>query len=196
MSFLPSLLHSYFLTLSILTGIAIAQVKPAPAPPSRLVSPEVHSDDRVTFRFLAPNALDVKLEREGADPVSIEKDDQGVWTVTTARLPPDYYGYSFIADGARSLDASNPSLVPNLISPENSVHVPGPPTLPWELNDVPHGEIIITSITLRLRRMTAIITCTRHRATIGPRRRLIQCSISCTASATMPADGQRSGART
>jgi enterochelin esterase family protein len=141
MSFLPSLLHSYSITFSILTGIAVAQVKPAPAPPSRLVSPEVHSDDRVTFRFLAPNALDVKLEREGADPVSMQKDDQGVWTVTTARLPPDYYGYSFIADGARSLDASNPSLVPNLISPENSVHVPGPPTLPWELNDVPHGEI-------------------------------------------------------
>jgi enterochelin esterase-like enzyme len=139
---IPFLLRAYLLVFLTSTGFATAQVKPASAsPPPPLVSPEVHSDDRVTFRFLARNALDVKLEREGADPVSMQKDDQGVWTVTTAPLPPDYYGYSFIADGARSLDASNSSLVPNLISPENFVHVPGPPTLPWELNDVPHGEI-------------------------------------------------------
>jgi enterochelin esterase family protein len=71
----------------------------------------------------------------------MQKDEKGVWTVSTAPLAPDYYGYSFIADGVRSLDASNPSLVPNLISPGNFVHVPGPASLPWELNDVPHGEI-------------------------------------------------------
>jgi enterochelin esterase family protein len=32
-------------------------------------------------------------------------------------------------------------LKPNLLSTENAVHVPGPPSLPWELNDVPHGEV-------------------------------------------------------
>ena len=30
--------------------------------------------------------------------------------------------------------------MPNLISPGNYVHVPAP-SLPWELNDVPHGEV-------------------------------------------------------
>jgi enterochelin esterase-like enzyme len=71
----------------------------------------------------------------------MQKDDTGIWTVNTAPLPPDYYGYSIVVDGVRSLDPNNSGFVPNLLSPGNFVHVPGPPSLPWELNDVPHGEI-------------------------------------------------------
>jgi enterochelin esterase-like enzyme len=120
------------------------QTKPAQPPgfpPPPLVSPEVHSDGSVTFRISAPNAKEVKLDREGTDPLAMQKDDQGVWSVTTPTLAPDYYGYSFSVDGARTMDASNPLLVPNLLDPGNAVHVPGPPSLSWELNDVPHGEI-------------------------------------------------------
>lgn len=116
-----------------------AQTQPPQRPPS-LVTPEVHSDNSVTFRFLAPNAQEVKLAREGTEPVAMQKDDKGVWSVTTAPLPPDYYGYSLLVDGVRSLDPFNHGLVPNLISPGNFVHVPDP-ALPWELNDVPHGEV-------------------------------------------------------
>jgi enterochelin esterase-like enzyme len=39
------------------------------------------------------------------------------------------------------LDPYNPRLVPNLLTPANAVHVAGPTSLPWELNDVQHGEI-------------------------------------------------------
>lgn len=127
-------------------ALLIAQdVKPAQTPPPQrppsLNTPEVHSDNSVTFRFLAPNAQEVKLAREGAEPLAMQKDDKGVWTVNTAPLPPDYYGYSILVDGVRSLDSYNHGLVPNLLSPGNFVHVPGPPSLPWELNDVPHGEV-------------------------------------------------------
>jgi enterochelin esterase-like enzyme len=127
----------------LIFSLAIAQeAKPAPAPqpPSWLVTPEVHSDNRVTFRFLAPNAKEVKLAREGTEPVAMQKDDAGVWSVTTAPLAPDYYGYSMTVDGVRSLDPYNHGLVPNLISPGNFVHVPGP-SLPWEVSDVPRGEV-------------------------------------------------------
>ena len=128
--------------LFILAGLLVAQQsKPAPPQPEKLVTPEVHSDNSVTFRFLAPNAQDVKLEREGSDPVAMQKDDHGVWTVNTAALPPDYYGYSILVDGVRAIDPFNPELKPNLLSTENAVHVPGPSSLPWELNDVPHGQI-------------------------------------------------------
>ena len=61
--------------------------------------------------------------------------------MTTAPLTPDYYGYSVIVDGVRMIDPFNHLLKPNLLSTENMVHVPGPSSLPWELNDVPHGEI-------------------------------------------------------
>jgi enterochelin esterase-like enzyme len=133
-------------SVSIFCALATAQqAKPAqaqsPQRPPRLDTPEVHSDNSVTFRFLAPNAQEVKLAREGADPAAMQKDDKGVWTVNTSPLPPDYYGYSIVVDGVRSLDPYNHGLVPNLISPGNFVHVPGPPSLPWELNDVPHGEL-------------------------------------------------------
>ena len=139
------LIESCLSALLIFAVTSMAQDKPAqpspPPPPASLVSPEVHSDASVTFRFRAPNAIDVKLAREGAEPVPLQKDEQGVWSVTTAPLSPDYYGYSILVDGVRSIDPSNPLLVPNLLETANAVHVPGPPSLPWELNGVPHGEI-------------------------------------------------------
>jgi enterochelin esterase-like enzyme len=140
-----SLLPSCVCALLMLGLAAVAQDKPAqtppPRPPAPLVSPEVHTDGSVTFRFRAPNAVDVKLAREGTEAVAMQKDEQGVWSVTTAPLSPDYYGYSVIVDGVRSIDPSNHLLKPNLLATENAVHIPGPSSLPWELNDVPHGEI-------------------------------------------------------
>jgi enterochelin esterase-like enzyme len=143
---IPSAFFRLFPFILAVAAVAAAQQdKPAPAPPpappAPLVSPDVHTDGTVTFRFRAPNAQDVKLALEGTQPEAMQKDDQGVWSVTTAPLAPDYYGYSFVADGTRSLDPLNHWLTPNLLSPGNFVHVPGPASLPWELNDVPHGEI-------------------------------------------------------
>src|SRR6201984_338884 len=79
----------------------IARSQTAPPP---LISPDVHPDHTVTFRFRDPNAKEVALQLEGsAKPVPMQKDDQGVWSVTTDPLTPDYYGYSFLADGAAGL---------------------------------------------------------------------------------------------
>ena len=104
-------------------------------------SPEVHPDNRVTFRFRAPNANEVVLNREGAGNVPMQKDDQGVWTVTTDPLPPDIYGYSFVADSVRLVDPSNSLTKPNLLNLTSAVHVPGPSTLEWEIGNAPRGEL-------------------------------------------------------
>jgi len=122
------------------------QPKPAQSPvpqmPPALMTPEVHSDNSVTFRFRAPNAQEVSVRREGVtDPLPMQKDEASVWTVTTAPLPPDYYGYSIIVDGQRTIDPYNSLLKPNLLSTENMVHVQGEKSTSWELNDVPHGEV-------------------------------------------------------
>jgi enterochelin esterase-like enzyme len=130
-----------FLSLFWFTCFVLAQQAKAPQPPERVISPEVHPDSSVTFRFVAPNAQEVKLERDGAEAVAMQKDDRGVWSVTTPPLAPDYYEYSFAVDGARALDPFNSVLVPNLISPSNAVLVPGGTSVRWEVNDVPHGEI-------------------------------------------------------
>src|SRR5260370_17103298 len=66
----------------------------AQAPPPPVISPEVHTDRSVTFRFRAPNDQEVAVSIEGmAKSLPMQKDDQGVWTVTTHPLPPDYYPY-------------------------------------------------------------------------------------------------------
>jgi enterochelin esterase-like enzyme len=113
--------------------------EPQAAPP--IVSPEVSEDRRVTFRFRAPNAQEVWLVRAGAERVAMKKDGEGVWSATIGPLDPDIYSYSFVADGVTLYDPSNHDLVPNLIYVANEVHVPGPASLPWETNDVPHGIV-------------------------------------------------------
>jgi enterochelin esterase family protein len=110
-----------------------------PQPP--LISPEVSADGRVTFRFRAPNAQEVLLAREGAKAVPMQKDAQGVWSLTTDPLEPDIYSYSFRTDGVGLLDPSNSLINPNLLSPQSLVYVPGPAALPWQVNDVPRGTV-------------------------------------------------------
>jgi enterochelin esterase-like enzyme len=123
---------------------AQAPATPAPAaqtPPAPIKSPEVSADRRVTFRLRAPNAKEVLLGREGAQRVPMQKDDQGIWSLTTDPLEPDMYGYSFIVDGVGLIDPGNPRMKPNLIGTTSLVHVPGPASLPWEINDVPRGTV-------------------------------------------------------
>jgi len=112
-----------------------------PAFSQRIVSPEVQSDGRVTFRLKAPNAKEVQLHCEGVKATAMEKDDQGVWSLTTEALEPDIYTYSFNVDGLRTIDLNNPFLKYNLLNSDSQVRVPGPASLPWEINDVPRGEL-------------------------------------------------------
>jgi len=126
-----------FLSASMLLGQAPQRTPPPPP----LISPEVHTDNRVTFRFRDPNAKAVLLALEGTQPVPMQKDAEGVWSITTDPLEPDFYGYSFEADGVRLIDPSNPLMKPNLLNTQSEVHVPGPGSLPWEINDVPRGII-------------------------------------------------------
>jgi enterochelin esterase-like enzyme len=126
----------FFLIAAVVPGFGQRQQPPP------IVSPEVHSDNRVTFRFRDPNAKVVAVALEGRrQPLPMRKDEEGVWSVTTDPLEPDFYGYSFVADGVGLIDPSNPLLKPNLLNTQNMVHVPGPASLPWEINDVLHGVV-------------------------------------------------------
>jgi enterochelin esterase family protein len=106
-----------------------------------ITSPDVQSDGRVTFRIKAPNAKEVRLQCESLQPSPMQKDDKGVWSATTTPLEPDFYGYSFMVDGLRVIDPNNSMMKYNLLNTESEVHVPGPASLPWEINDVPRGVV-------------------------------------------------------
>ncbi len=53
----------------------------------------------MTFRLRAPNAKEVFVTGIG-QRLAMQKNDQGVWSVTTDPLKPDVYQYSFSVDGA------------------------------------------------------------------------------------------------
>jgi enterochelin esterase family protein len=129
------------LPVAVLLVAASAAPSTAQAPPASIQSPEVHPDRRVTFRFRAPNAKEVVVALEGAERRAMQKDDQGVWSATTEALEPDIYGYTFVADGVSLTDPSNHLTKPNLVWASSAVHVPGPPSLPWEVGDVPRGTL-------------------------------------------------------
>ena len=125
-----------FFSVILAAVVAAQQARPP------INSPEVHADGTVTFRLLDPNAQKVTVGLEGIkDPLPMQKDEQGVWSVTTEVLAPDLYGYSYTADGVHLLDPSNTEIKPNLMNLSNVVHVPGASPLPWDATDIPHGEI-------------------------------------------------------
>lgn len=134
-------LVAFFLVLPAFAQSTPPEPAPRPTPRPPIISPEVHPDHSVTFRLRDPNAKAVVLSREGAKPLPMTMDESGVWSVTTEPLVPDYYGYTFQADGVALLDPGNSSFKPNLLNVNSLLHVPGPPSLSWEVNDVPHGVV-------------------------------------------------------
>ena len=133
--------QTLLLASSGLVCAVYALAQPPRMAPKPVVSPEVHADNTVTFRFRDPNANEVLFAREGTQRAPMQKGDDGVWTITTAPLEPDYYGYSFVADGVSLMDPGNSLMKPNLLSLSSMFHVPGPPSISWEMTDVAHGEV-------------------------------------------------------
>jgi len=130
------------LWVAIVLGTIMAGGTPAQTPPAPVVSPEVHADRSVTFRLRAPNNKEVSVSIEGVPkPIAMQNDDKGVWSVTTDPMAPDYYGYSFVADGVNMFDPSNHAVKPNFLYRASEVHVPGAASASWEVAAVPHGEI-------------------------------------------------------
>lgn len=129
--------------MTVVLSTAGAQTPPGrPHFAKQVLSPEVLADHRVTFRLKAPNAKKVVLALEGFDPRPMTVDDHGVWSVTVEPMEPDFYVYSFSLDGTLIADPSNPLLKPVVTGGADSyVHVPGPASLTWESNDVPHGVV-------------------------------------------------------
>jgi enterochelin esterase family protein len=132
---MKALLLSSWLILLFGSTMVFGESKP------RIVSPDVQADGHVTFRFSDPNAVKVSVTLEGQKtPTPMRKDETGIWSITVGPLQPDFYGYNFNADGVDLVDPSNTMLKPNLLTLSNEVHIPGP-SLPWEVADVPHGEV-------------------------------------------------------
>ena len=131
--------------LTLATVPAMAQAPPASAvvAPARIKSPDVSSDNMITFRLNAPAATAVTLNGSwiGAIDLSMTRDSSGLWTTTVGPMKPQMYGYWYMVDGVRALDPSNSETERDGSRYNSMVMVVGPESDPWTFKDVPHGVI-------------------------------------------------------
>jgi enterochelin esterase-like enzyme len=110
------------------------------------VSPEIGSDRRVTFRYLAPSAREITVSGElGGKIYKMTKDTSGLWSATTDPLPPDIYTYTFNVDGVTSLDPTNANTKYgySIFGAASIVQVPGDGPQFYDVRPVPHGAVRI-----------------------------------------------------
>lgn len=125
-----------------------APARPAGQPPAGrgsgrgaapVISPEVRADGRIVFRLRAPNAKDVAA-RVAGNTLPMQKDEQGVWSVTTDVFAPGIYTYSLILDGTAINDPANRQVQTSFANFQSMFVVPGAD--PWlPAANVPRGAI-------------------------------------------------------
>jgi enterochelin esterase-like enzyme len=115
------------------------------APPK--LNYKVNADKTVTFDLKAPEATDVKLSgdflKQAVTPAQMTKGADGVWTVTIGPLHPAIYSYSFMIDGVRDIDPTNPMMKAGERSAESMFEVPGDSPALYDMTNVPHGSVHI-----------------------------------------------------
>jgi enterochelin esterase family protein len=127
-----------------LGSIVLLSCLPAAYSQPGIHSPDIAADRTVTFRILAPKASEVSLTGEfmkGSKP--LEKDANGVWSVSVGPVEPEIYYYNFTIDGVRTIDPSNPNVktgsTPGTI--QSILEVKSTQPAFYDAQAVPHGEI-------------------------------------------------------
>jgi enterochelin esterase family protein len=122
----------------------------------QVISPEINQDQSVTLRLMAPNASSVQItgdllptekintpfgEMDGPGKSDMTKDDKGLWTFTSEPLDSEMYNYSFIVDGLKITDPSNPFLIRDVASVTNVFIIGGGQADLYSVKDIPHGTV-------------------------------------------------------
>ena len=140
------------LTVALLIGVTMfaQQALWGTAP---VVSPEIHDNNTVTFRFKAPKAVRVQLtgdflpvqknaKFEAPGIVDLKEGQEGVWEYTTPEpLKPELYSYSFIVDGLRMNDPANVYLIRDVSTLTNVFIIGGDRADFYKVNPLPHGTV-------------------------------------------------------
>ncbi|HPA87012.1 MAG TPA: alpha/beta hydrolase-fold protein [Bacteroidales bacterium] len=140
--------HLSLILLAVLMNYSCTWSQQALFGGTNITSPEVNADNTVTFRFMAPDAGEVRISgdwmpAQGWTPGSelMKKEEKGLWTYTTAALPSDLYSYSFTVDGARCNDPNNVYMIRDVASVTNVFITGGGKGDLYKVNSVPHGSV-------------------------------------------------------
>ena len=136
-----------------------------------IVSPEIHDNNTVTFRFKAPKAVRVQVTgdflsaQKNGQPeriADLREGQEGIWEYTTPEpLKPELYSYSFIVDGLRMHDPANIYLIRDVATLTNVFIIGGERADLYKVNQVPHGtvsRIWYNSPTLGMERRMTVYT--------------------------------------
>jgi enterochelin esterase-like enzyme len=139
-------MHRKALARKLFTWMMLCLLFEGKAQPPRVpvvISPQVLADKKVTFRYLAPSAREVKLAGGlmGASNIAMIKDSIGIWSVTVGPVRPDIYSYNFVVDGVSVMDPANEDFFPNERFKSSLFEIPGFTPLIHAVRDVPHGSV-------------------------------------------------------
>ncbi len=112
--------------------------------PPPTLSPEVRTDNTVTFRLVADKAQTVGITGDFIESgfAGMQRDSAGVWSYTTpAPLAPELYSYSFLIDGAKITDPSNVYQLRDIATLSSIFIIPGGQADYYRVSDVPHGTV-------------------------------------------------------
>lgn len=108
-----------------------------------VVSPEVSADRRITFRILAPNAQNIRLNAGDIPGLgqtgTLTKGENGVWSVTVGPVPAGAYRYTFNVDGVSVIDPRSPAISESNNNVWSVAYVAGSDL--FDTKNVPHGAV-------------------------------------------------------
>ncbi len=150
-------MNKLILTLCIVSLINSLSAQQALWGGQNIVSPEIHKDNTVTFRFRAPKAVKVQVtgdflptqKKESSygtydapGIADLQEGTDGVWEYTTpGPLESELYSYSFLVDGLNTYDPNNVYLNRDVASITNIFVIGGVRGDLYSVNQVPHGTL-------------------------------------------------------
>jgi enterochelin esterase-like enzyme len=112
-----------------------------------VISPEVSTDRRITFRIFAPQAQQVRMNASDIPNIgqtaTLTKGDTGVWSTTVGPVEPGSYRYTFNVDGVATIDPRSPATSESNANVWSVVHIPGADFM--DTKNVPHGSVAAVS---------------------------------------------------
>ena len=135
----------YLLFPMWICALMTAFAQQALGPGTGLVSPDISTDNTVTFRYVNPKAVTVRLTGDFLPRGAVDmKEVDGVWTYTTVPLEGELYTYAYVVDGKRVLDPSNVYMNRDIATWSNIFVMStekGDAGYYYQNNNVPHGSV-------------------------------------------------------
>jgi enterochelin esterase-like enzyme len=118
--------------------------KPASTNVNNSAYPRITPDRRVTFRLKAPEAKKVQVFTNyglgSGGPWSMERSEDGVWSMTSPPIVPGFHYYGLLVDGVNVNDPGS-DVYFGTGKPTSGIEIPQEGVDFFYARDVPHGEV-------------------------------------------------------